>query len=227
MNVIGHRGAKGLAPENTLAALQAALAAGAHAVEIDVRVTHDGVCVLSHDPYPHNAAGKMVRSVPIALHTFAEITTIQPSITSLAHAIRFVNRRVPMIIEIKSRVRTGAIITELHRFLEDGWQPDDFIVASFSQRILKELHAAFPNIDMLVLARFSSVRARWRAKQLNTTRLAFNHHNLWAGFIRAMRARGYRITVYTLNDTRKAARWQQHGLDDVITDNPEQFIHKK
>lgn len=47
--VVGHRGAAGLAPENTLESIEAALSAGADAVEIDVRVTDDGVPILLHD----------------------------------------------------------------------------------------------------------------------------------------------------------------------------------
>lgn len=50
MRLVGHRGAAGLAPENTLASIDAALAAGADGVEVDVRLTVDGVLVLMHDP---------------------------------------------------------------------------------------------------------------------------------------------------------------------------------
>jgi glycerophosphoryl diester phosphodiesterase len=49
LRVVGHRGASGLAPENTLAALERAQAVGAREVEIDVRLTRDGVPVLFHD----------------------------------------------------------------------------------------------------------------------------------------------------------------------------------
>lgn len=47
----GHRGARGLAPENTLAGFQRALAIGVTTLETDVVVTHDGVPMISHDPY--------------------------------------------------------------------------------------------------------------------------------------------------------------------------------
>jgi glycerophosphoryl diester phosphodiesterase len=47
----GHRGARGLAPENTLAAFRRALAIGVTTLETDLAVTRDGVLVLSHDPY--------------------------------------------------------------------------------------------------------------------------------------------------------------------------------
>jgi len=49
MLVIGHRGASGYAPENTLAAFDRALDLGADGVETDVRLTRDGVLVLLHD----------------------------------------------------------------------------------------------------------------------------------------------------------------------------------
>lgn len=49
----GHRGARGLFPENTLEGIAAALALGLAGVEIDVALTADGVPVLSHDPAPH------------------------------------------------------------------------------------------------------------------------------------------------------------------------------
>jgi glycerophosphoryl diester phosphodiesterase len=47
----GHRGARGLAPENTLAAFRRALAIGVTTLETDLAVTRDGVLVLSHEPY--------------------------------------------------------------------------------------------------------------------------------------------------------------------------------
>lgn len=49
MEVIGHRGGAALARENTLEALRAGLGAGADGVEVDVRLTVDGVAVLMHD----------------------------------------------------------------------------------------------------------------------------------------------------------------------------------
>ena len=46
----GHRGARGLAPENTLPAFEKALAVGVDTLELDTAVTRDGVVVISHDP---------------------------------------------------------------------------------------------------------------------------------------------------------------------------------
>src|SRR5688572_214117 len=50
LDVQGHRGARGLAPENTLPAFEKALALGVTTLELDVGVTRDGVVVVGHDP---------------------------------------------------------------------------------------------------------------------------------------------------------------------------------
>jgi glycerophosphoryl diester phosphodiesterase len=47
----GHRGARGLAPENTLAGFRAALGLGVTTLETDMAITRDGVVVISHDPF--------------------------------------------------------------------------------------------------------------------------------------------------------------------------------
>jgi glycerophosphoryl diester phosphodiesterase len=61
----GHRGARGLAPENTLAAVDAALALGVNTLELDTVVTADGVVVIHHDPtlnpnFTRDAAGRYI-----------------------------------------------------------------------------------------------------------------------------------------------------------------------
>src|SRR4029453_10561446 len=47
----GHRGTRGLAPENTMAAYARAMASGVTTIETDLAVTKDGVLVISHDPF--------------------------------------------------------------------------------------------------------------------------------------------------------------------------------
>ncbi|TNF60689.1 MAG: glycerophosphodiester phosphodiesterase [Burkholderiales bacterium] len=63
----GHRGARGLAPENSLAGFELALAIGVHTLELDVVITADGVPVISHDTAPNpditrDASGRWLQS---------------------------------------------------------------------------------------------------------------------------------------------------------------------
>ena len=50
MKIVGHRGARHLAPENTISAIKKALDLAVDEIEIDVRVTKDGHVILHHDP---------------------------------------------------------------------------------------------------------------------------------------------------------------------------------
>jgi len=76
----GHRGARGLAPENTLPAFQRALELGVTTLELDIAITRDGVLVISHDPalnpdHTRDAAGRFLERRGPAIHslTWAEL----------------------------------------------------------------------------------------------------------------------------------------------------------
>ena len=81
MYVIGHRGAAGLAPENTLAAFSKALEIGVDGVELDVQLSADGIAVVHHDfqlnpDITRTAAGEWLQSgnrLPIKELTLAEL----------------------------------------------------------------------------------------------------------------------------------------------------------
>src|SRR5690242_1348558 len=72
----GHRGARGLAPENTLPAFERALALGVTTLELDVGMTKDGVLVVSHDPFlnpdiTRDASGRFLEQRGPLIHTLA------------------------------------------------------------------------------------------------------------------------------------------------------------
>jgi glycerophosphoryl diester phosphodiesterase len=224
MKIIGHRGAKDIAPENTLASIQAALDAGADAVEIDVRVTRDSVVVLSHDRSVIPSANPTTPATlpsPLAIDTstYVELQQLKPDISTLTQAINHIGQKVPLMIEVKPGVPTEPIRAILDTFLQAGWQPENLWLGSKSQSTLRTLHAALPTLPCVVIEPWSGVIATHRARQLGTNRLAMNHHFLWFGFIRLI-SRQYQLYAYPLNDLGKAERWAKYGLAGAITDNP-------
>ena len=220
MIIVGHRGARGLAPENTLVSFQKALEHGVDEIECDVRVTADGVPVMVHDAHVDDPAGN---KLAVRSHTYNELKAHKSDLVTLDEAIRSVARRVPMVVEVKPDEETAPIIEALHKLLADGWKPDDFRLASFSFKTLSELHAALPKIEKVVNDRWSGVRASHRARKLDTKRITMNHRWLWSGFVRAVARGGYKLTAYTLNDPDKARRLGRHGLYGVVTDFPDKF----
>ena len=222
MKIIGHRGAKGLALENTIASIQKAIDCGVDEVEIDARITSDGIIVLNHDATLKN---KTERPLEIKSRTFAELKILYPHLTTLEDAIIMVNRRVPLMIEIKKGVPTDSIINLIKDFLSKGWATSDFSFTSFSQNILRELHRALPEIPIVIDELWSGVRARMRARELHTKRINMLTWWVWRGYLIAMARQGYQITPYSLNNLRRAKRWEKY-LYGVITDRPDLFTRK-
>jgi glycerophosphoryl diester phosphodiesterase len=223
MKIIGHRGARGLAPENTIASIKQALLYKVDQIEIDVQVTEDNVCVLCHDSYLSDHSGKRIPRATVANHTLAQLRKWRPDLTTLEEAIKTIDRRVSMYIEVKPGVPTAPIADILHGYLQKGWQPKDFFVASFSQKVLLALHQALPQLETIVIEHFSGVRATWRAKQLGTKYIALNYRVLWWGFIRSMSNKGWKLAAYTINNPAIAKRWEKYGLYAVVTDHPDRF----
>ena len=116
----GHRGARGLAPENTLPAFERALAIGVHTLELDVAVTQDGVLVISHDPRLNpditrapdgrflTSPGPLIHQTPLAELQRFELGRIKPGTryaTQFAEQVPVDGTRLPRLSDLFALVR--------------------------------------------------------------------------------------------------------------------------
>lgn len=220
MKIIGHRGAKGLAPENTLISFEKALLHNVDEVECDVHVTADNIPVIAHDPEIHDRSGTPLR---IDQYTYKELLAAKPDLVTMDQMFRFIDRRVPVYLEIKPKQHTPPIIAGIRRLVKDGWTVDDIYFASFDHRMLHSVHAAFPDMRIIVLGNWSSVMTQYRAKQLDTKYISLDQKYLWSGSIRRAARGGWQVYTYTLNNAAKARRWRQAGLYATVTDIPDAY----
>lgn len=222
MKIIGHRGARGLAPENTIAAIQKALDYGVDEIEIDVRVTKDQKVVLMHN----RKAEHIGKSLAVSSSTYHELRALKPDIALLEEVIRTINHRVPLMIEIKPGVPTKPIVAIIQQFLDDDWLASDFSFGSFSQRTLRAVHKAMPHIEIVVIVLFSGLYALLRARQVNSRRISISHVFLRPSLVRLARRHNYQVCTYTLNDPVKARPWVKRGVSGIITDRPDLYTLK-
>ncbi len=219
MKIIGHRGARGLAPENTLASIQKALECGVHEIEIDVRVTKDNQVVLVHNRFAeHNG-----RRLLVSTNTYQQLLQFKPDLALLSQAIHTINRRVPLMIEIKPHVPIEPVIEVIRQLLANGWQESDFTFGSFSQKTLKGIRRAMPTVGIVVIERFSGANAIRRSRQVGAHRISINYFFLRRRFLKKAIAQDYEVCVYTLNDPVKAHTFAEQGLTGVITDRPDLY----
>ncbi len=220
MKIIGHRGARGLAPENTIASLKKALEHHVDMLEFDLRVTKDGVVILHHDADLRDPAGKHLK---IAEHSYSELIGHKPDLATFEEVLETIGHSVPLYIEVKRKERTAPIVKILKKYLTGGWRPSNFLLGSKDQKMLLELHAALPNIEKVVIEPWSGVWAHRRAKQVNAKIVAMNQLWLWWGFIRGFKNSDKQLYAYPLNNPVKAKRWARWGLSGVVTDYPDRF----
>lgn len=224
--IVGHRGAKGLAPENTLESFEVAIQNGVDMIETDVRLSKDGTAVIVHDTH---LTTEEKHRLKVLKATLPQLREHDEAIATLEETIEFVDRRVRLMIEVKRRVETDPVVSIVMHFLKKGWKPEDFMFASFDYKVLKALKADLPQIDIVVLESWSSIRAVSRARRLGTKFLSMDQSYLWWGVVRSL-ARNYKLFTYpdqhvplwATNPTRPA-RWAKYGLHGIITDYPDQF----
>lgn len=221
MKIIGHRGARGLAPENTAASLRKGLEHHVDMLEFDVRVTKDGVPVLHHDPKLTGSDGPELK---LDEHSYEELKNHFPDLLTLKEALGQINAKALPYMEVKRGEPVQPISQAIKACLKNGvYSSDGMRVASKSQKTLRELHKALPDVPVIVIEPWSGVRAHRRAKELGATEIAMNQLWLWWGFIRGFKNSDKKLYAYALNDPGKAKRWERWGLAGVITDYPNRF----
>ncbi|MFW6089489.1 MAG: glycerophosphodiester phosphodiesterase family protein [Gemmatimonadota bacterium] len=151
IRVIGHRGAAGAAPENTVVSMERAIRGGAQAIEVDVHVSADGRLVAIHDDTVDRTTDG---SGPVESMTLDEIRRLDagyrftpdrgrsfpyrkagvrvPTLDEAAAAAV----RLPMILEVKSRAAGEALGTWLRARRADPGDADRFIVAGFEREMV-------------------------------------------------------------------------------------------
>ncbi|MGE4219912.1 MAG: glycerophosphodiester phosphodiesterase [Alphaproteobacteria bacterium] len=233
--VIGHRGAAGHAPENTLAGFAKAAALGVRWVEFDVVLSADGVPVLFHDDTLDRTSDG---SGPVGLYDFEHlrrldagawfdpafsgerIPTLDEAIAALAQLGLGAN------VEIKpSPGRESETGTAVAQRVARDWpaQLPPPILSSFAEASLAAAQDAAPDLPRALLVGALPEDWRARAERLGCGAIHGAQNRLSAADCAAVRAAGFRLLSYTVNDTDTARRLFAWGVEAVFSDVPDRI----
>ena len=236
--VIGHRGAAGEAPEDTLPGFELALAQGADALELDVRVTADGVPVVLHDATLDRTTDRPgpVTRLPLeavrqadAGHRFTPDGHTFPwrgrgvSVPTLAEVLDTLPG-TPLLLELK----TPAAAPGVRQLLEERGAIDRCVVASFHRAALKPFpHPPFrcgaTRIGTARLWAAALVGLPLRAGACDLLAVPERWHGLPVAtrrLIRMAHAAGCPVHVWTVNDVAAAGRLWSRSVSGIVTDYP-------
>jgi glycerophosphoryl diester phosphodiesterase len=224
--VFGHRGVRGEAPENTMAAFELAARAGADGVELDVRLCGSGELVVCHDAdLTRLTAGRDTRKVAdLDHHELARVDVGDgQGVPLLSEVLAWAEpRRLRVNVEMKRDVpNRRAVVHETARLLESGAFPP-VIVSSFDPWMLAYLSWRRPSLllGLLFASDHKLTRSGWPASVLHVSAVHPERTEIDAARLRAWQKRGRIVNVWTVNEAAEARALAQMGVDAIITDAP-------
>ncbi|WP_273764370.1 glycerophosphodiester phosphodiesterase [Aeromonas hydrophila] len=225
MQIIAHRGASGLAPENTLKAIRLALALGAGAIEIDVQLA-DGELWVFHDRRLERCTdGSGVLTAQSRAYLASLDAGEGERIPTLWQVMEAIAGQAELHIELKG-AQTADEVARLTRRAEAelGFAPTQWVVSSFHHPELARFAALRPDIRLgaltstipLTLAKFAAELGAW---SLNCD-VDFVDQSL----VQDAHDRGLKVLVYTVDEPADQAMLAAIGVDGIFTNRPDRFL---
>lgn len=216
--VIGHRGAAGLVPENTLPSFRRAYDCGVGAVELDVYAVDQELIVIHDDTLDRTTNG----TGPVVGHPLAELRRLDAGggwpIPLLAEVASLLPDRVGLNIELKGPDTAAPVAA----FLASRALPD-VLVSSFELPELALFHKLAPVVRVAPLFHRWSDDAWDVVRSLDAWAINLSRKIATAERLAKARELGLRTFVYTVNDLEEARELVGNGASGVFTDYPDRI----
>ncbi len=234
VDVVAHRGFSAVAPENTLAAIKAAIKAGATGCEFDVYACGSGEIVLMHDKTVKRTTSGDGKVTELSLQqlrkldagTWKDKRYAGEKVPLLSEALKLLkDSGCQPVIEIKMEGISRQVIEDVRKA---GMLRKAAIIA-FSANVVREIRSLEPGIECAWLcsktpAGTAAEKATWLKKQATACKaklLDLNHKMLSAELIEELKKRGFGVWTWTVNDKQRMQQLQQWGVDSITTDKPD------
>ena len=217
---IGHRGANGYEPENTLVSFEKAIEMGADGIELDVHLSLDGHLIVIHDEtIDRTTNGKGI----VNQLTLAELNAVRINekyeIPTLKEVLDLVNQRCFVNIELKNQDTAEKVVQLIEHYISDqNWNHSDFIVSSFDWNALQQIRFLNDTIRIGVLTETDMDLAISFARFMKAEALHPDFHLLTNEYVAAIKEKGIPIFPWTVNEIDDIQKMKDFGIDGIITD---------
>ncbi|UBV34911.1 glycerophosphoryl diester phosphodiesterase [Staphylococcus xylosus] len=241
--IYGHRGLSSKAPENTIAAFEAAAkVTGLKWVELDVAITKDEQLVIIHDDF-------LDRTTDIV----GEITQLEYEVIKHASAgnwfgSKFKDEKLPtfdeivafankyqMNLNIELKGVTGSngsdlslsMVQQVAEKLKDLDKSLNVLISSFNVYLVKLAEEHMPAYKRAVIFKAAAFQGDWRTLLdfCGSTIVNIEDAKLTKNRVRAIKDAGYELNVWTVNNKMRANQLANWGVDGVFTDKADELVH--
>ena len=229
--VIGHRGASGSAPENTLPAFRLALAAKPDMVELDYYHSSDGIPFVFHDSTLDRTTNAVVlgqrrKTAPTSLSW----SQLQRFDAGSWYNAKFAGTHIPTLDESLDTIQAGSV-TLIERkggdaqtvvdLLKRKKLLDQVVVQAFDWDYLADCHRLAPELVLGALgSKQLGPQQLAEIQQTGAQAVGWNYKDIGAAEVERVHAAKLKLWVYTVNDADQMRRLIKLGIDGLITDHP-------
>lgn len=222
---IGHRGACGYAPENTVASFRKALELSVDMIELDVYRCKSGELAVIHDPRLErttNGAGYVEDK------TWAELRALDAgggeTIPALPEVLDLVDKRCRINIELKGAETAKPAAALIEEYVGGrGWSYDGFLVSSFDHYQLQRFSKILPGVRVGALISGVPIGYARAAEKVGAASVHLDKDFVTREFVRDARGRGMQVLVFTVNEPDDIARMKALGVDGMFSNFPDRL----
>lgn len=217
---IGHRGAKGYEPENTLVAFEKAIAMGADGIELDVHLSLDGHLIVIHDETVDRTTSGKGTVNQLTLPELKSLTIdSKHMIPTLEEVLDLVDQKCFVNIELKNQDTAEKVVELIEYYIsEKNWNNDHFIVSSFDWNALQQVRFLNESIRVGVLTETDMDLAISFARFIKAEALHPDFQLLTNEYTAKIQEKGILVFPWTVNETVDIERIKSFQVDGIITD---------
>lgn len=224
--VTAHRGYSSDYPENTMLAFLAAIDAGADWIELDVQQTADGEVIVMHDSNFKRTAGldrnvwemsySEVAELDVGRYWAAEFAGTH--VSTLAEVLEECGGRIRLNIEIKPTGHETELVERVVALIREYGITEECVVASMSYPVLervKELDGEIQTVYVMhsAFGKFADLQA--------ADNFSVRYNYVTDGMVETVHEQGKELYAWTVNTQKLMEQTLSHGVDNLITDQPE------
>jgi glycerophosphoryl diester phosphodiesterase len=218
---VGHRGASGYEPENTLRSFERAIDMQVDMIELDVHRCASGELVVIHDKLVNRTTNGTGLVGSYKLQDLKKLNAgLEERVPTLAEVFDLVNRRVIINIELKGKGTATPTAQLIHEYVcARGWSYNDFLISSFN---VKELTLFSQQAAQVPLGLLCSVFLPW--KTCDALKISVMGVWVWRvtkKVIDKAHKRGIKLYVFTVNNKKKVMKLKSMQVDGIFSDYPD------
>jgi len=234
VQVIAHRGASAIRPENTLSAFKKAIEMGVDAIETDVQMTKDGHLILIHDERLNRTTNGVGW---VKDYTLQEIKKLDAGFWFSPH---FANESIPTIDEfftliyntklwVNIEIKMGFIMypeieQRLINKIKEYHLEDRVIISSFNHYSIKMISTISPELKTAVLYSIGLYEPWNYAVNIGARYLHPDKDVVYEGLIETAHYYGMKVYPYTVDDVQEMEYLIEMGVDGIMTNVPDRLI---